>query len=66
MSDFASIIITLGNGAELGIDKYDNLFIRTQTDRDRWDHVSLGKATRERFEQIQTYLNRLKIYAVDA
>jgi hypothetical protein len=61
----AKVYMTIGNGVELGMDQYDHLFVRTQTDRDRWDHVDLGKATKKRFEQLKEYLDRLSIHAVE-
>lgn len=59
------IAITCGNGVELGVTTVDDLIIQTQDTGFHVDRIHLGRMTRKRIEELQSYLERLKIHAVD-
>ena len=56
-----SISITLGGGARLSITTQNDLIVE-----DDFVRFSLGRATKARFEDLKSYLDRLAIHAVDS
>lgn len=61
-----AVYISLGNGRDLGIDGYGELRIVNRNAPRGSQVTSLGVATKKRIADIQEYLNRLAIHAVDA
>lgn len=60
-----SVGITMGAGKLIGMDQDDNLVLVIDHDKGERDFIDLGLATTKRIEEIQSYLERLKIYTIN-
>ncbi len=60
-----AVAISLGNGADLAISENGILCIVEDADMDPVV-IELGRATKQRFAALSSYLDRLSIHATDA
>jgi len=66
-SDHSSaVFITLGNGADLGIDKNQNLVMEKRHHGQVTERIALGRATTRNIETLRECLERLKVFVEPA